>query len=96
VDRLDCWVFGEQPPISAAMALIALRLILIGVVPRTVGMLYAVFLLCMLPYLAALYFGARGVYLMGRWPGSPALARCSWSDRSVLAVWRHLIKRSLG
>jgi signal transduction histidine kinase len=65
VDRFDCWVFGERPPISAAMALLALRLILIGVVARMVGMLYAVFLLCMLPYLAALYFGARGVYLMG-------------------------------
>lgn len=65
LDRLDYWLFGEVPPAGAAIVLLAVRFLLIEGVAQFGGIWPAMWLYGLLPYIASLYFQARGALLMG-------------------------------
>jgi signal transduction histidine kinase len=64
LDRVDYWLFGEVPPAKAAIVLLAVRLLLVEGIAQFGGLWTAMWLYALLPYIASLYFQARGALLM--------------------------------
>ena len=79
LDRVDYWLFGEVPPARAAIVLLAGRFLLVEGVAQFGGLWPAMWLYALLPYVASLYFQARGALLMG------ALVWTAFVVRSTLA-----------
>ena len=62
LDRIDYWLFGEVPPVSAGIVLLALRFLLIVAVGLTAGPWYTIWLFPFLAYTGFSYFGNKGGY----------------------------------
>jgi signal transduction histidine kinase len=65
LDRIDFWLYGETPPLAAGIVFIAARLLIIEMIAQFGGVWPAMWLYGLLPYIAYLYFGLRGAYLLG-------------------------------